>query len=172
MTDAPTLAELNEMTRVRFVGVLGEIFEMSPWIAEAAWDQRPFADRGTLLAAMVEIVEASGVAAQTDLLRAHPDLAGKAARVGALTASSTREQAGAGLDRMSDDQYERFHQSNTRYRERFGFPFIIAVKGHDAGSILTAFERRLTNNQDDERVEGLRQVGRIAEIRLESAVRD
>jgi len=161
-----TVSDLNKMTRVRFVGALGDVFEMSPWIVEGVWDRKPFADLSDLHGKMMEIVMASGGEAQLALLRAHPDLAGKAARVGALTAHSTAEQASVGLDRLTDDEFDAFHLFNAAYQEKFGFPFIIAVKDNDKTSILAAYERRLQNSPDEELNEGLRQVGRIAEIRL------
>ncbi len=164
------IAELNEMTRVRFVGALGEIFEMSPWIAEEAWDRRPFTDVANLHGEMMKIVRQSGKSRQIALLKAHPDLAGKAARVGALTAHSTDEQASVGLDRLSDAEYEQFHARNDAYQKKFDFPFIVAVKDYDKQGILAAFERRLANNNDRELAEGLTQVGRIAEIRLADTV--
>jgi 2-oxo-4-hydroxy-4-carboxy-5-ureidoimidazoline decarboxylase len=161
-----SLAELNEMTRVRFVGALGTIYELSPWIAEETWDRRPFENLADLHRAMEETVERAGETRQLALLKAHPDLAGKAARAGALTDHSTGEQASAGLDHLTDAEYDCFHALNTAYQEKFGFPFIIAVKDHDKSGILAAFERRLAHEPVDELAAGLAQVSRIAEIRL------
>src|SRR4029077_8560588 len=101
------------------------------------------------------------------LLRAHPDLAGKAARLGALTASSIAEQSSAGLDRLTDAEYERFQGLNTAYRERFGFPFIVAVRRHDKASILAAFETRLGHSREQEIDAALAQVFDIARMRLD-----
>lgn len=170
MSDAPTIQDLNDMTRVRFIGALGAIFEMSPWIVEEVWEIRPFTDRADLMAKMMGVVEKSGAKRQLALLGAHPDLAGKAARAGTLTALSAQEQSGAGLDRLSDQEFERFHELNDAYRARFGFAFIIAVKDTDKAGILAAFEARLANGRQEERAEALRQVGRIAEIRLAEIV--
>lgn len=167
---AYSVSQLNDMTRVRFVGALGAIFEMSPWIVEEAWDKRPFADVVALHGAMMDIVRLSGEERQIALLRAHPDLAGKTARAGALTQHSTEEQGSVGLDRLTDAEYDRFHASNDAYKNKFGFPFIVAVKDFDKQGILDAFERRLTNDRDQELAEGLIQVGRIAEIRLADTV--
>lgn len=110
---------------------------------------------------------AADAARQLALLRAHPDLAGKAARAGALTEHSTAEQAGAGLDRLSDAEYERFHALNDAYQQTFGFPFIIAVKGHTKDTILAAFAERLENSEAKERATALAQVARIARFRLD-----
>jgi 2-oxo-4-hydroxy-4-carboxy-5-ureidoimidazoline decarboxylase len=119
---------------------------------------------------MVEAVEAAGEARQLVLIRAHPDLAGKAARAGALSAESSREQTGAALDRLSDAEFERFHRLNEGYRARFGFPFIICVRDHTKASILAAFEARLVNDRGAEIAEALRNIARIAELRLVDAV--
>lgn len=158
------------MDRAGFAAVLGAIFEASPWVAEGAWAKRPFASRRALFAAMVEAVEAAGEARQLVLIRAHPDLAGKAARAGALSAESSREQTGAALDRLSDAEFERFHRLNEGYRARFGFPFIICVRDHTKASILAAFEARLVNDRGAEIAEALRNIARIAELRLVDAV--
>jgi 2-oxo-4-hydroxy-4-carboxy-5-ureidoimidazoline decarboxylase len=124
---------------------------------------------------MVEAVSTAGREKQLALIRAHPDLAGKAARLGALTAESTREQKGAGLDRLSDAEFDEFHGLNDAYKARFGFPFILAVRGfdgrsHDARSILASFRTRLDNSADAEIDEALRQIARIARLRLDDLI--
>ncbi|MGE0748909.1 MAG: 2-oxo-4-hydroxy-4-carboxy-5-ureidoimidazoline decarboxylase [Rhodospirillales bacterium] len=167
----PALADFNALDRAGFVAALGAVFEHSPWVADLAYAARPFADVAALHRAMVAAVEESGAGRQLALIRAHPDLAGKAARAGALGAHSTREQAGAGLDRLSEEEYARFHRLNDAYQARFGFPFIIAVRDHDKASILAAFETRLRHDADSERVEALRNIARIAELRLADLVR-
>lgn len=167
----PALAEINALDRAGFVAALGAVFEHSPWVADLAFAARPFADVGALHRAMVAAVEEAGAERQLALIRAHPDLAGKAARAGALGAHSSREQAGAGLDRLSDAEYDRFHRLNDAYQARFGFPFIIAVRDHDKASILAAFETRLGHDADAERAEALRHIARIAELRLADLVR-
>ena len=134
-----SLNELNQSSRTDFVETLGGIFEHSPWVAEGAFLERPFETLDALHACMVRVVDAAGLDRQLGLIRAHPDLAGKAARAGNLTESSTREQAGAGLDRLTDTEYERFHELNNAYKEKFDFPIILAVKGHTKHSILEAF---------------------------------
>ena len=157
---------LNTLAKTDFVTRLGGIFESSPWVAERVYPKRPFGDVLELHAAMCAEVAAAGPDAQLDLIRAHPDLAGKAALAGELTAASSREQAGAGLDRLNAEEYRRFHDLNNRYRERFGFPFVLEVWGHDTTSILAAFEKRLPNDADPEREAALEQIYKIARLRL------
>lgn len=165
------LNQLNIMPKAEFISTLGGIFEHSPWVAEAVAPLRPFASVEALHHAMVQVVENAGQPQQLALIRAHPDLAGKAARSGGLTPDSTNEQKGAGLDKLSESEFERFHQLNDAYKQRFDFPFILAVRGfggvrHDKYSILTSFETRLKNTPDQEVSEALRQIARIAELRL------
>lgn len=162
------LEELNGLDRAGFVRLLGDVFEHSPWVAERGSGARPFADVGALLAALVKVVEEADPAEQTALLRAHPDLAGKVALAEELTIRSTAEQAGAGLDQLTQDEYERFHTLNAAYLDKFDFPFILAVKGHDKASILAAFGRRLENTMAEERETALAQVARIARFRIEA----
>lgn len=146
------------------------MFEGSPWVAAGAAAGRPYASFEALHAAMVRVVEGAGEGAQLELLRAHPDLAGKAALAGEVSAASSAEQEGAGLDRLSEASLERFHALNARYRERFGFPFILAVRGHTAPSILASFEARLANTPEQERARALREVFRIAHFRLRDLI--
>jgi allantoate deiminase/N-carbamoyl-L-amino-acid hydrolase len=163
------LAELNAMPPARFVAALAGIFEHSPWVAERAAASRPFASRLALHQALCAVVRTAGDDEQLALIRAHPQLAVRAAR-GDLTAESTREQRGAGLDACSADEFERLRQLNAAYEERFGFPFILAVRGHDRGSVIAAFEARLRNDAAAERREALAQIERIALFRLVDAV--
>ena len=165
-----SLEELNTLDRAGFAAALGTIFEHSPWIAERAWDRRPFADDDDLMNAMLAVVDAASVDEKLALIRAHPDLAGKAARAGALTEHSTAEQAGAGLDRLSDEEFRRFHRLNNAYKARFGFPFVIAVRGHTRETILAAFETRLINDQAAELAEALHNIGLIARFRLDEVL--
>ena len=162
------LTELNDMADDSFVDALKDIFEHSPWVAENVTDTRPFKSVRSLHSAMVRAVADAPRRAQMDLICAHPDLAGKAALAGELTDSSTSEQAGAGLDTLSAEEYEKFHGLNGQYKNKFGFPFILAVKGHDKHSIMAAFEKRLDNDAEQERIEALRQIGEIARFRLEA----
>ncbi|MDE0333795.1 MAG: 2-oxo-4-hydroxy-4-carboxy-5-ureidoimidazoline decarboxylase [Defluviicoccus sp.] len=166
------LAELNEFSREEFTAALGPVFEHSPWIAGEAWAARPFASVEDVFEAMTAAIAAAGDDMKLDLIRAHPDLAGKAARAGALTEHSTREQQGAGLDRLSDEEFERFHRLNAAYRDRFGFPFIVAVRLHTKDSILEAFERRLANDEAAEMEEALRNIGLIGRFRLFDLLQD
>lgn len=166
------LAELNESSRAEFTAALGPVFEHSPWIAGEAWAARPFASVEDVFEAMTAAITAAEEDMKLALIRAHPDLAGKAARAGALTEHSTREQQGAGLDRLSDEEFERFHRLNAAYRERFGFPFIVAVRLHTKDSILEAFEQRLANDGAAEMEEALRNIGLIGRFRLLDLLRD
>ena len=121
----------------------GPLFEHSPWVAEDAWSDRPFADADELFEALRAAMYAAPRERQLALIRAHPDLAGKAAIEGSLTDSSTREQASAGLDRLTPDEYEAFTRTNTAYRERFGFPFVVCAREHTKESILRVAAERL-----------------------------
>lgn len=168
----PSPAALSALPEAEFVSTLGGIFESSPWIAREVYAERPFGSLDELHCAMCDAVAGAGIEAQLELIRAHPDLAGKAAIAGTLTSASSAEQAGAGLDRLSEDEYGRFHALNDRYRARFGFPFILAVKGHTRASVLAAFERRLPNPPEAERVQALSEIYRIARFRLEALTGD
>lgn len=161
-----TLDHLNEFDRTVFVAALGDIFEHSPWVAEAVYELRPFSRIDALHAAMTSAVEAAPMEQQLALIRAHPQLAGKAAIRGELTDASTREQRGAGLDQCTPEEFARLHALNAAYEEKFGFPFIIAVRGHTRGSIIDAMEQRLVNDPQREHTEALRQIASIARFRL------
>jgi len=161
---------MNGMDRTTFVRTFGGVFENSLWVAEQAWTARPFADVAALHAAMCDAVRKAPQTRQLELLRAHPDLAGRAARAGAMSASSVTEQASAGLDRLTDDEYERFARLNAAYTAAFGFPFVIAVRRHDKAAILAAFERRLRNTKDVEVATALDQVFEITRLRLDTLV--
>jgi N-carbamoyl-L-amino-acid hydrolase len=170
-----TLAELNAASRAQFMQMLAGIYEHSPWIAERAWPRRPFATLAQLKHAMVRVVAEAGRDAQLALLRAHPELAGKAMVAKSLTAESTHEQGKAGLTECTPQEFETIQRLNAAYNARFGWPFIIAVRGPHAApeapgltraQIIAAFERRLSAHPDDELAECLRNVHRIAEIRL------
>src|SRR5271166_6521103 len=123
-----TIAQLNAADRASFVGAVGFAFEGSPWIAEAAWERRPFADLDALVASMVAVVTESSEERRAALIVAHPDLAGRVARDGRLTAASRDEQASAGLGRLSPEEIDRFDALNSAYRARFGFPFVICAR--------------------------------------------
>lgn len=164
------LSELNQMPAADFTAALGAIFEHSPWVAEQAAAGRPFADVEALHAAMVEKIEAAGAAAQLKLIRAHPELGGKLAVRGELTAESTQEQAGAGLNQCSPQEFAELTDLNARYGEKFGFPFILAVRGHSRQSIIAEFRRRIELTPEQEQQESLRQIYRIGLFRLQDLV--
>lgn len=154
-----------EDTQQTFVARYGLLFEHSPWVAERAWQQRPFWDRLALHAALCATVSSAGEPAQLALVRAHPELAGKAA-IGALTAQSRAEQTSAGLDQLSPAEFARFHELNTAYRNRFAFPFVICVRLSDKTGILSALQRRLNSDPAGELREAIEQIGLIAALRL------
>ena len=161
-----TLAALNSLDRAGFVEAFGWVFELSPWVAEQAFSGRPYLNIDRLHEAMVNQVESASADRQLALLRAHPDL-GTRARI---SAASTAEQAGAGLDRLTRDEFERLQRLTSAYREKFGFPFLFAVRGSTKYDILQALERRLAATPEEERREALRQVYRIAEFRLREMI--
>lgn len=167
-----TLRELNAMDQDAFVATIGHVFERSPWIAAQAWERRPFASVEQLHEALAAVMWDATPERHLALIRAHPDLAGRAAIAGELTADSTREQASAGLDRLTPEEYARFTRLNTHYREQFGFPFIICVREHTKASILTAFETRLAQERQREIATALGEVAKIARLRLQDAVSD
>ena len=171
MSTPITLAELNAMPAADFTARLGAIFEHSPWVAKRAAGRRPFASVEALHAAMADVVRSASEEERLRLIRAHPELAGKAAVRGELTDESTREQKGAGLDQCNVEEFERMQDLNRRYNEKFGFPFIIAVKGHDRHSILRAFAQRLENAPAVEAAECIEQIIRIGGFRLADAVK-
>jgi 2-oxo-4-hydroxy-4-carboxy-5-ureidoimidazoline decarboxylase len=167
-----TLADINNGDEAQFVGVLGDVFENSRWLVERAAATRPYPSRDALVAELVDVMNMAAQDEQLALIRAHPDLAGKAARAGELTDSSTREQAGAGLDQLTDEEFERFNQLNADYQARFGFPFIIAVRDHTKASILASFEARLNNEPAIEIAEAVRNIARIVSLRIVDTVRE
>ncbi|MCK0206492.1 2-oxo-4-hydroxy-4-carboxy-5-ureidoimidazoline decarboxylase [Starkeya koreensis] len=166
MSERISLDELNGRDKAGFVAALGDIFEHAPWAAEYAFDRRPFATVSALHAAMMEALRVRGEAEQAAFVAAHPDLAGKAARAGAMTAASVSEQAGLGLDRLSEEEYARFEKLNAAYRARFGFPFVICVRRQTRDAILDAFERRLGNDRAGELAAALAEIGHITRLRL------
>ena len=164
------LDALNAATPADFAAALDGIFEHSPWIAQRAAARRPFASRLDLLDALCAELDAASDAEQLALIRAHPELAGRAAIRNELTAESTREQRGAGLDACTPEEFARLQQLNDAYNARFGFPFILAVRGHDRASILAAFAARAQNERAMEQRSALAQIARIAEFRLAECV--
>jgi 2-oxo-4-hydroxy-4-carboxy-5-ureidoimidazoline decarboxylase len=163
-----TLWEINRVSSGAFTTALGAIFEHSPWVAERASAARPFADIAGLHDAMMAAVRAAPDAMQLALIRAHPELAGKAALRGELTHDSKLEQSRAGLDLCSPDELARLKALNAAYSAKFGFPFILAVKGYDRAGILREFARRIENDRDAEFDAALAQIGRITRSRLDA----
>jgi OHCU decarboxylase len=178
-----TLGEVNWLGRDEFVSRLGSVFESSPWVAERAWGSRPFGSFSELYGAMVRAVDEASSEQRIALIRAHPDLAGKAAVAGELTRESTREQASAGLDRLTPKEYEDFTEMNRAYRERFGFPMIVCVREHTKmpstadeiptltkEHILRNARDRLKNSREEEIEVALGEIAKIARFRLEDLV--
>jgi 2-oxo-4-hydroxy-4-carboxy-5-ureidoimidazoline decarboxylase len=160
------MAPINAMDRAAFVEKFGGIFENSPWVAEMAWEKRPFASLDDMHAAMVAGAKNAPVAMQLALLQSHPDLAGKEAQAGTMTASSVAEQASVGLNALSRADMVHISDLNAAYRKKFGFPFIIAVLMHTKEGILFEFNRRLQNDTQTEFANDLQNVYIITRLRL------
>jgi len=165
-----TLADLNRMDLAAFEAAVGEAFELAPWVAAAAHARRPFATVIDLHTAMMGAVRAAPRDTQLAFLRNHPDLAGKAAQAGAITDESKSEQASAGLDALSEEEFVRFHRLNDAYKAKFGFPFMICVRRHTRDSILRQFGRRLEHDAEAERGAALHEIGLITRLRLVALV--
>ena len=157
-----SISEINQMTQPEFVQAFGEVFEDTPDIAKQVWHQRPFVDLSNLHHAMMALVEQMPEAAQLALIRAHPDLGSRVK----MAPASVQEQTSVGLDQLSPQEYERFQTLNSAYQAKFGFPFIMAVKGQTRESILIAFTQRLQNAVSDEQKQALAEIGKIAHFRL------
>ena len=166
MNQKITIAQLNQMSPKEFTAALGEIWEERPEIAKRAYQSRPFANLNALYESMVAVVQKMSDKEQLDLIKAHPDLGAKTK----MAEASVEEQAGVGLDRLSKSEYRRFQNLNQAYKNKFGFPFIIAVKYHTKESILEAFESRLENSQEQEKQQALTEISKIARLRLESSL--
>jgi OHCU decarboxylase len=165
-----TIEALNAMSVQEFTAALGSIFEHSPWVAARAAPLRPFAGREQLHQALCAQVAQASAAEQDALILAHPRLGARGRQRAQLTRSSAREQSRAGLDACTDEQFAQLLQLNERYMARFAFPFILAVRGHTPESILAALTQRLANDPATERATALRQIERIAGLRLRDAV--
>jgi N-carbamoyl-L-amino-acid hydrolase len=165
-----SLQELNSMPGAQFVAALSGVFEKSPWIPQAVSGQRPFGSALHLHEAMCGAVLNAGVEQQLALIRAHPELAGRAAVRGELTPESTREQKGAGLSACTPQELQDLQTLNAQYGKKFGFPFVIAVRGHNPASVIAALQERIAHTVDAERVTALHQIGRIAGFRLADLV--
>ncbi len=161
-----TLDSINALDRAGFMAKLGHLFEHSPWVAEETWPQRPFRDVEQLHAALCATMRAASRERQLALIVAHPDLAGRLAQQKKLTQESTREQASAGLDALTDEELAEFQRINAEYRERFGFPFIICARLNAKDAILRAMQTRLPNSPEQEFVTALAEIEKIAKLRL------
>ncbi len=172
MTDTPalTMDSLNAMGAESFTAELADVFEHSPWVARGAAPMRPFANIDELHAAMVLVMQQSEPLAQLDLLRAHPELAGREAQDGVLTAASAGEQERAGLNALRAEELARIVHLNQAYRQRHGFPFIVCVGRQTKTSIMEAFERRLSQPTQTEMSEALGEVALIARLRLQARI--
>lgn len=167
----PGVDTINSLDREAFTAALGHLFEHSPWVAEETWVKRPFASAEALHAALCATMRAAPADRQLVLIRAHPDLAGRLARQKQLTAESTREQASAGLDRLTDAELAEFTRNNDRYREKFGFPFIICARLNAKASILAAMAARLPNPPAGEFTTALGEIEKIAWLRLQDVLK-
>jgi len=165
-----TLADVNAMDEAGFTQALGFVFELSPWVVTRAHAAQPFASREALHAAMMAVLEDAPDADRLALIRAHPELAGKAAIAKTLTVDSQSEQASAGLDRLTPGEFARFHALNAAYSAKFGFPFIICVRLNTKTSILNAMTFRLAHDPPSEIDEAIAQIGLISRLRLFDAV--
>lgn len=163
-----SLTELNEGTRDAFVDALGDVYETSPWVAEQAWSDRPFDSVTDLRESLRAAVEDATESQRLELLRAHPDLGEQTE----MTDASATEQASAGLDELHPDQYETFQRLNERYRERFGFPFIMAVRNESPDAIQAAMEERVEHGREEEFRTAIEEVHEIARLRLEERFGD
>ena len=161
-----SIETINQMNRSAFTQALGAIFEDTPTIADQVWLQRPFTDVMELYQDMITVVRSMTTQQQLTLIRAHPDLGSKAA----MAVDSIREQSGVGLDRLNKAEYDRFHNLNQSYQDKFGFPFIIAVKNQTKSSILTAFEQRMQNSVTMEIEQAIAEICQIARFRLDSTI--
>lgn len=161
-----SLSELNQSDRAAFVAALGHLFEHSPWVAEETWSRRPFADADALHAALCATMRAASRERQLALIRAHPDLAGRLAQQKKLTAESTREQASAGLDQLTDAELAAFTAHNDTYKAKFGFPFIICARLNAKAAILDAMNTRVHHAPDTEFATALGEIEKIARLRL------
>jgi OHCU decarboxylase len=165
-----TISQINQLGQVEFVHVIGPVFEHSPWIAEATWLKKPFADFENLYHALCETVKNSGVEKQLALIRAHPDLVDRAALAGTLTRESTGEQASAGLNKLSPEEIDLFQKQKAVYKNKFDFSFVICARLNKKEAILAGFERRLKNSRDSEIKTALEEIFKIVELRLRDLI--
>jgi OHCU decarboxylase len=165
-----SMAELNDLSPAEFTRVIGPVFEHSPWIAERTAPQRPFTRMDDLHRALCGTVRNASEDEKLNLIRAHPDLVGRAALAGTLTSASQREQAAAGLNKLSPEEIALFQQQNAAYRARFGFPFIICARQSKKEAILAGFAQRLQNSPEQEIETALEEIFKIASLRLRDII--
>jgi len=158
------------MDRSSFIGRIGWVYEHSPWVAEKAWEHRPFANLDALHSAMDAVVRAAPEEKRLALIQAHPDLAGPLAKLGQLTDASSREQAQAGLEELTAELTAELDRRNMAYREKFGFPFIICARSENVQTILTALANRLEHDRETEITLALKEISKIARLRLMDAI--
>lgn len=172
MKESWLISELNQLSESEFVGICGGFCEKSPWVAERAMRRRPFRNREELYSAMLDAISTASEAEKLALLNAHPDLVGGLTDSATLSQESCAEQSAAGLTALPSETIAAFAELNRRYRHKFGFPFILCARENKLETILAALPRRLENSQDVERASALREVGKIARLRLLDAVHD
>ncbi|MDO8541098.1 MAG: 2-oxo-4-hydroxy-4-carboxy-5-ureidoimidazoline decarboxylase [Opitutaceae bacterium] len=160
------LASLNAADRVTFVSALGHLFEHSPWVAEQTWARRPFRNSTHLHSELCRTMRSAPPERQLTLVRAHPDLAGRLAQQDQLTLASKREQASAGLEQLGAGELAEFEKLNHAYRVRFAFPFVICARLNDKAAIVDAMRTRLANSPEDELETALKEIEKIAQLRL------
>lgn len=165
-----SLLQINQLERAEFISTVGPVFEHSPWIAEVAWSKKPFATVEELHRALCGIVRDADWEKQLALIRAHPDLVGRAALAGTLTPASTSEQAGAGLNKLLPEEISLFQSQNAAYREKFGFPFVICARLNKKEAILAGFQQRLKNSREQEVYIALEEIFKIVEFRLRDLI--
>lgn len=167
-----TLDEVNDLDREQFVARFSSLYEHSPWVAEGASEDRPFGSLPEMHGAFTQALRDAPPERRLALIKAHPDLAGKAAMAGDLTPESAREQSSVGLDRLSQKEYEFFTTLNNAYKEKFDFPMIFAVREHTKDSVLENAEARLGNSREEEVERALEEINKIARHRLEEAIEE
>jgi len=170
MPERLTVTDLSTLDRDAFVAAVGAVFEHSSWVMERAWEKRPFGSRDAFLAALGDVLRKAGRELQLSLINAHPELAGKLAIRGELTTDSAREQAGSGLAACSPEEFASLQHLNAAYRKKFGWPFIVAVKGLNRQQIIAEMTRRIERTPDEEFAEALAQILRIAGFRLDNLI--
>jgi 2-oxo-4-hydroxy-4-carboxy-5-ureidoimidazoline decarboxylase len=168
----PSLADLNKSDNGAFTAALGLLFEHSPWVAAETWPRRPFRDAAQLHAELCATMRGAPPEKQLALIRAHPDLAGRLAQQKQLTAESNREQASAGLDRLTDAELAEFTRLNDAYKAKFGFPFIICARLNAKAAILAAMQARLPHDPATEQAAALGEIEKIAWLRLQDTLKN